>query len=197
MIKKKISIINLGKKNLVSDFSVKKSKLFMFALLKFYRLLVIMRLFNIRNDFNVNRTIINPFLKYKSDLRFFNFKGLIRRLELFIKYGLNKNRFLKKKLRGLIYIVKLKKKLIYKKKRIYVFNKLSKNKFQRRRFLDPFIEVKKAEYERRKKLGVIGRRLIKQKPLKNEIKVLKPLLLKLFQYINQRKGFVFKKKKIN
>jgi hypothetical protein len=113
MIKKKISIINLGKKNLVRDFSVKKNKLFMFALLKFYRLLVIRRLFNIRNDLNGNRTIFNSLLKYKSDLRFFNFKGLVRKLKLLIKYGFNRNRFLKKKLRSLIYIVKLKKKLIY------------------------------------------------------------------------------------
>jgi hypothetical protein len=193
---KKISVVKLGGSNIVENFSVKKNRRFMILLLKTYRLLLVMRLFKVKIPISLlqENNVKNHVLNYREDLRFVNFNGILNLFSSLNKNKVNNNlSLLFKPLSELLATIRLKKSLFIEKSIKYIYNKRRKKP----RVFDTKKEEKKAKLEKKKKLGVIGRRLLRQKPLVDEIKNLKPTLLKLFQYIDQRKGFIFKRKVIN
>ena len=228
-IKKDKISVELKKLNLIKNFSLNKKYSKLIGL-KIYRLILILRLFNVIFPLQDLKKKIKSNLRYKMDYILFGFDNIIFGIKFLLKYYVNKKIFFfLRPLKNLIKIIKLKKNKFFKKYIVYLSNnkkvlknnvrkyfdigiKLDINKTKQKRIVSiKFIKfLKRLQNEKsiinvsllkkkkkklsEKQIKFFKKLILQQKSIRSNIKNNKINLLKLYQYIGQRKGFVFKKK---
>jgi hypothetical protein len=219
----------LKKLNLIKNFSLNKKYSKLIGL-KMYRLLLILRLFNVMFPLLNLKIKLKSNIRYKMDLILFGFDNIIFGIKFLLKYYVNKNLIiLIKPLKNLIKIIKLRKSKFLKRYSLYIKNdkkgvgqyvrkyfdiglNLDLNYTKKRRITNiniiKLLKMRKKENNNidfsllkknkkkfnKKHINFLKKLIVQQNPVRSKIKDMRILLLKLYQYVGQRKGFVYKKK---